>query len=129
MKGGKLVQPIIGSNVIKIIIESELKQSNAIDRDQLSKTVRAAFPGQTDVFVKHVTDVVEQVSVKQVNEYVVKTKKERINIPKHMSVKVECHVHMYSPHDDVTLIFQPDVNPRWTEGLQLCDTLIKVTKD
>lgn len=27
MKGGKLAQPIIGSNVIKIIIDSEMKQS------------------------------------------------------------------------------------------------------
>lgn len=41
-----------------------------------SETVRAAFPGHTDTFVKQVTAVVEQVSVKQANEYVVKTKRE-----------------------------------------------------
>ena len=33
-----------------------------------------------------------------------------------------------SPKEDTTLIFEPDVNPRWTEGLELCDTLVKVTK-
>lgn len=45
MKGSKLAQPIIGSNVIKIIIDSEMKQSGTTHREQLSKTVRAAFPG------------------------------------------------------------------------------------
>lgn len=45
------------------------------------------------------------------SEYTVKTKKERIIIPKHMSVKVECHVQMQTPHEDTTLIFEPDVNP------------------
>lgn len=128
MKGGKLAQPIIGSNVIKIIIDSELKQSDTTHREQLSKTVRAAFPGHTDTFVKQVTAVVEQVSVRQANEYVVKTKRERVNIPKHLSVQVECHVHMDSPPENATLIFEPDVNLRWTEGLELCDMLVEVTR-
>lgn len=35
---------------------------------------------------------------------------------------------MHSPHEDTTLIFEPDVNPRWTEGLEFCDTLVKVIK-
>lgn len=46
-----------------------------------------------------------------------------------MSVKVECHVQMQTPHDDTTLIFEPEVNPRWTEGLEICDTVVKVSKD
>ena len=95
MKGGQLIQPIIGSNVIKIIIDSELKQFNDTDQGQLSRTVRAAFPGQARAFV-------EQVSTNQVDEYVVKTKRERIVIPKHMSVRVECHLiwtsHMKIKH-------------------------------
>lgn len=127
MKGG-IAQPIIGSNVIGLILDGELKQLNTIDREQLSETVRAAFPGQAKAFVEQVTAVIEQVSIEQANGYVVKTKKERINIPKHMSVQVECHVHMGSTQEDTSLIFEPDVNPRWTEGLELCDTLIKVTK-
>lgn len=72
---------------------------------------------------------VQKVSVEQRDEFTVKTKKERINIPKHMSVKVECHVQMPSPREDTTLIFEPDVNPRWTEGLEICDTVVKVSKD
>lgn len=44
------------------------------------------------------------------------------------SVQFECNAHMYHPHEHTTLIFQPDVNPHWREGLEFCDTLIKVTK-
>lgn len=32
------------------------------------------------------------------------------------------------PHEDKTLIFEPEVNPSWTEGLELCDKLIRVSK-
>ena len=90
--------------------------------------VRATFPGQAKAFIEQVTAVVEQVSNGQTSEFVVKTKKERITIPKHMSVKVKCNVSMESPKEDTTLIFEPDVNPRWTERLELSDTLVKVTK-
>lgn len=65
MKGDKLAQPIIGSNVIKIVIDSNLKQSDTFHGQHLSETERAAFLGHTDTFVKHVTAVVEQVNVKQ----------------------------------------------------------------
>ena len=126
MKGNNLGRPIIGSNVIELIIDRELKQSNTTDIERLSHTVRTAFPNlepeQAQAFV-------QQVSVEQKYEYAVKTKKERINIPKHMSVTVECHVQMYPPHEDTTMIFEPDVNPRWTEGLEICDTLVRVSKD
>lgn len=128
MKGGKLVQPIIGSNVIGIIIDSELKQSNTTDREGLSRTVRAAFPGRAAAFVEQVTAVVEQVITTPGDEYIVKTKRERINIPKRTTVRVECHVNMNSPHEDNIFLFEPDVNPRWTEGLELCDMLVKVNK-
>lgn len=36
---------------------------------------------------------------------------------------------MDPPHEDNILLFEPDVNPRWTEGLELCDMLVKVNKD
>lgn len=62
------------------------------DREWLGHTVRAVFPDlepdQTQAFI-------EQVSAEQTSEYVVKTKKERINIPKPMSVQVECHLHIH----------------------------------
>lgn len=34
-----------------------------------------------------------------------------------MSVKVGCHVQMFSPHDNSALIFEPNFNPHWIEGL------------
>lgn len=81
MKASKLVQPIIGSNVIELIINSDFKQSNATDKERLGHTVRAAFP---DLELNQAQAFVEQVSAEQTKEYVVKTKKERINIPKHV---------------------------------------------
>nr|XP_029131621.1 uncharacterized protein LOC109976004 isoform X2 [Labrus bergylta]XP_029131685.1 uncharacterized protein LOC109976275 isoform X2 [Labrus bergylta]XP_029131751.1 uncharacterized protein LOC109976603 isoform X2 [Labrus bergylta]XP_029132059.1 uncharacterized protein LOC109978500 isoform X2 [Labrus bergylta]XP_029138609.1 uncharacterized protein LOC110004405 isoform X2 [Labrus bergylta] len=125
MKGNNLFRPIIGSNVIDLIINSESKQSSSNNRERLSHAVRAAFP---DLKPNQAEAFVQQVSVEQNHEYVVKTKKDRINIPKHMSVKVECHVNVSAPDEDTTLIFEPDVNPRWAEGLQFCDTLVKVGK-
>ncbi|XP_054863940.1 uncharacterized protein LOC129348184 [Amphiprion ocellaris] len=126
MKGNKLFCPIIGSNVIDLIIDSEAGHSNPTERERLSHTVRAAFP---DLKPSQAQAFVEQVRVEQNREYVVKTKKEIINVPKHTSVKVECFINMSSPPEDLTLIFEPDVNPRWTEGLQFCDTLVTVAKD
>lgn len=128
MKGGKLAQPIIGSNVIKIILDSELRCSSTSDREGLSMTVRAAFPGQPAAFLEHVTAIVEQVSTTPVDEYMVKTKRERINIPKRTSVRVECHVNMDSPCEDKILLFEPNANPHWTEGLELCEMLVTVNK-
>ena len=124
---GNIARPIIGSNVIGLIVNNISKQSNT-GREHLVDTVRATFPGQAKAFIEQVTAVVEQVSNGQTSEFVVKTKKERITIPKHMSVKVKCNVSMESPKEDTTLIFEPDVNPRWTERLELSDTLVKVTK-
>lgn len=125
LKGDKLRQPIIGSNVIELIIDSELKQSNATNSEQLSHTVRTVLPNlgpaQAQAFV-------QQVSAAQTSEYTVRTKKENVIIPKHMSIHVECYAQMPLPHEDTTLIFEPDVNPRWTEGLEICDTLVKVIK-
>lgn len=126
MMGSKLTQPIIGSNVIGLILDGERKQSNSPDRKWLDDTVRAVFPtlepSQAQAFI-------EQISAEQPSsEYVVKTKEGRISVPKHMSVQVECCVHMQPPDENSTLIFEPDVNCRWTEGLEFCDTLVEVIK-
>lgn len=80
-KGANLARPIIGSNVIGLIVDTELQQNNATDQQQLIKTVQAAFPGfeldQAKVFVEQV--IAEQRS----HEYVVKTTRERVHVPKH----------------------------------------------
>lgn len=56
MKGDKLGRPIIGPNVIELIIGSELKQSNATDRECLRQVVKTAFPNlereQAQAFVQ-----------------------------------------------------------------------------
>lgn len=45
MTHASLVPPIIGSNVIGLIVDTVLKQSNTTDKHQLIQTIVAAFPG------------------------------------------------------------------------------------
>lgn len=125
MSGASLARPIIGSNVIGLIVDTELQQSPTTDKHQLIQTVVAAFPGFE---TNDVQACVEQVSTEQTYEYMVKTTKEKLKVPKHTSVKVECRVQTTPFHEDTTLLFEPDVNPRWAEGLEFCDTLVKLRK-
>lgn len=71
---------------------------------------------------------VEQVNTEQTSVYVVKSTKERLCVPKHTSVRVECRVQTTAFQEDITLIFEPDVNPHWAEGLEFCDPLVKMKK-
>lgn len=57
-------------------------------------------------------------------EYVVKTAKERVNVPKQSSVQAECEVKTQPLKKDVTLLFESEVNPHWVEGLDFCETLV-----
>lgn len=112
--------------MIGLIIATELQQDNATDKQQLIKTVQAAFPGfgmdQAEVFVEQIT--VEQ----QPHEYVVKTTRERVHVPKHTLVKVECRVLTAPLQEETTLIFEPSVDPQWPEGLGFTDTVVMLRK-
>lgn len=125
MKDASLARPIIGSNVIGVIVNTELKQSNPTDKHQLIQTVVAAFPGSE---TSGIQACVEQVSTEQTYEHIVKTTKEKLNVPRHTSVKVECRVQTSPFQKDTDLIFEPDVNPQWAEGLEFCDTLVTLRR-
>lgn len=45
IKGNSLTQPIIGSNVIGLIVETELQQNKDTSKQQLIRTVQSAFSG------------------------------------------------------------------------------------
>lgn len=57
-----------------------------------------------------------------------KTKKEMVAVPKHSSIQIECRVAAQPFKDDMTMLFQPDLNPQWPEGLEFYDTLVRVKK-
>lgn len=126
IKGNTLARPIIDSNVIGLIIDTELQQNEANDNQQLIRTVKAAFSGfemeDAKVFVERVA--AEQQSL----EYAVKMTRENVNVPKHTSVKVECRILTTPLQEETTLIFEPSVNPQWSEGLEFTDTLVKLSK-
>lgn len=126
IKGNSLARPIIGSNVIGLIVDTELQQNRATDKQQLIKTVQAAFPGFE---IGHAEVFVEQVTAEQRSrEYVVKTTRERVHVPKHTALKIECRVSTAPLQDETTLIFEPSVDPQWSEGLEFTDTLVTLRK-
>lgn len=126
IKGGSLARPIIGSNVIGLIVDTELQQNDATDKHQLIKTVPAAFPGFE---MDHAKVFVEQVTAEQrSHEYVVKMTRERVHVPKHTSVKLDCRVLTAPLQVETTLMFEPSVDPQWPEGLEFADTLVTLGK-
>lgn len=97
-----------------------MKKSNSTYEGKLNEAVRAVFPGHTKAFVEQVTAVIENVPTKDMSMQLKQRKTELTY--QNTSLQVECHIQMESPQEDTSLIFEPDVNPRWTEGLKMCDT-------
>lgn len=93
--------------MIGLIVDTELKQSNTTNKHQLIESVAAAFPGFE---TSSVQACVEQVSADQTYGYTVKTTRERLNVPKHTSVRVECRIQTSPFQEETTLMFKPDVN-------------------
>ena len=56
-----------------------------------------------------------------------KTIKEKVIVPKHTSVQIDCKAQTLPLKKDITLLFEPDINPQWAEGLECCETLVKLS--
>lgn len=67
-------------------------------------------------------------TVERTSEYLVRTACERMNILSHSAVQVKCKIHTKPFKEDTTLVFEPDDNPQWPEGLEVCDTLVQMRK-
>lgn len=85
MKGRHLSQPIISYNVIERIVTTAANHPDETNRDQLHMLLTATFPILVPAFI-------DLVSAETSGDNVIKTTKERVNIPKHTSVQVECRV-------------------------------------
>lgn len=118
MEGCHLSHPIIGFNVVEHILANT-------ERTKRYSTVRKAFPSLKR---NKVRAFIQAVSAEQTDEYAVKTNKERAGVPKHTSIQIECRVAAQSFKEDMTMLFQPDLNPRWPDGLEFYDTLVRVRK-
>ena len=55
-----------------------------------------------------------------------KTKREDNLVSKHSTIQVNCRVAAQPFKDDMTMLFQPDPNPQWPDGLEFFDTLVRV---
>lgn len=125
-RGQNLSHPIIGFNVIEQIVSSTEQVPSGPQRNEmLERTIKAAFPSlkrnKVQAFIK-------LVSVESSCEYMVKTTKVHVNIPKHSTVQTSCRVYMPPVKEDTTLIFEPDVNPCWPDGLEFTESLVRLKK-
>ncbi len=112
MKGYLLSHSIIGFNVIELILANT-------EKTKKYNTVRKAFPRLKR---NKVGAFIQAVSAEQTDEYAVKTTKEMIAVPKHTNTKIECRVAAQPWKDDMTMLFQSDLNPQWPDSLDFYDT-------
>ncbi|KAL7846934.1 hypothetical protein SRHO_G00219140 [Serrasalmus rhombeus] len=54
--------------------------------------------------------------------------KERLSVPRKSVLQIQCSAQMPSVREDTTLLFEPDVNPQWPEGLELTETLVHLQR-
>lgn len=122
MKGGNLSQPILVFNVIEQIVKTSTTEAlDSAMTEQLHEMLKVAFPHLERENVPAFTDLV---TAEQRYDYVVKTTKEKVIVPKHTSVQIDCKVQTRPLKKYTTLLFEPDINPQWAEGLEFCDTLV-----
>lgn len=91
------------------------------DKTKQYSTVKTAFPSLKR---NKVRAFIQAVSAEQTDEYAVKTKKEKVAVPKHSSIQIECRVASQPFKEDMTMLFQPDLNPQWPDDLEFFDTLV-----
>lgn len=124
MKGNQQPRPIIGFNVIERVIINSLTSKNG-EEEELAKTVKMAFPTLKKTTAKA---FIKAVSVERTSEYLVRTACQRVSIPSHTAVQVKCRIQTKPFKEDTTLVFEPDDDPQWPDGLDFCDTLVQVRK-
>ncbi|KAL1267687.1 hypothetical protein QQF64_033050 [Cirrhinus molitorella] len=91
----------------------------------LEKTVKAKFPSLKR---SKVQTFIKLVSAQSSCEYTVKTTKGNVNVPKRSIMQVSCGVYMQPVKEDSVLIFEPDVNPCWTDGLEFTESLVRLKR-
>ncbi len=120
MRGGHLCHPIIGYNVIE-----QVANRNGLTQPHSSETLVNAIP---NLVGDNIRAFIERVQEETSCEYILKTTKEKVYVPKHTSVQVECRVQTSAPKEERVLLFEPDVNPTWPKGLEFCETLVKLRR-
>ncbi len=126
LKDQELPRPIIGYNVIEQIMRrSETSGSLDVTNACLYRTVKSAFPS---IKKKSVHTFINLVTTGGFSEYIVRTRKEPVNIQKHTVVQIQCLVKVPHVKQDTVLLFEPHVNPMYPDGLELFDTLLILEK-
>ncbi|GAA6090899.1 NACHT, LRR and PYD domains-containing protein 12-like [Tachysurus ichikawai] len=90
--------------------------------------IRGIKPSRESLKRSKVQTFIHLVSAESSCEYIVKTTKVHVSIPKRSTVPVSCRVYMQPVKEDSTLIFEPDVNHQWPDGLEFTDSLVRLKK-
>ncbi len=115
-----LCHPIIGYNVIE-----QVANRNGLTQPHSSEVSGTATPNLEGNMIRA---LIERVQAETSREYILKTTKERVHVPKHTSVQVECRVQTSASKEGRVLLYEPDVNPTWPEGLEFCEALMKLQR-
>lgn len=128
MTGNGLPQPILGFNVIEHMVKTTTTEpvSGTHTNKKLQETLMTAFPSLKE---ENVTTFVDLVTAEKSCDYIVETAREKVIVPKHTSVLVDCKVKIRPVNMDIILLFEPEINPQWADGLELCETLITLKKN
>ncbi len=99
----RLSKPIIGYNVIEQLMrQSEASEDNEVSKGRLHKIAKYAFPGMKK---NKIQTFINFVTTENPGEYLVKTMKDPVNIPKRTAMQIQCHVKM--PYMKQDTVFEP----------------------
>ena len=122
----RIDSPIIGYNVIEEISRNAASSSTGDEQAPLLDVLSASLPSvdrdNIEALVKFVnTEKSEELSA-------VKTSKRDISIPAGQWVQVACHVNVGPVERRVPVLFEPNPEHPWPDGLDVQETLVTVSR-
>ncbi len=126
LKDQELPRPIIRYNVIEQIMRrSETSGSLDVTNACLYRTVRSAFPS---IKKKSVHTFINLVTTEGLSEYVVRSRKEPVNIRKHAVMQIQCLVRVPHVKRDLRCYCLSHTLTLYPDGLELFDALLILEK-
>lgn len=101
MRDGHQCHPIIGYNVIE-----QIAKRNGLIQPHSSEMSVTTTP---NLEKNKIRAFIERVQAEMSCEYIIRTTKERVYVPKHTAVQVECRVQTSTPREETLLLYEPDI--------------------
>ena len=108
-------QPIIGYNVIELLVKDEGS----------SASMQSAFPGLRPAQCKALVGFIQNNDSDDFCE--VRLGKRDVLVPTGKSIVVMGRAHPGPVHEEMTVLFEPDVRRCWADDLQIDESVVKVS--